>query len=409
VTIDYSSFLEVDEKGCIWWPVEDAINLVAGYLPVRQNDRKGTLTLIAPDREVAHTPELIWSEFWQSRRNLARPRVVEDSYGHIVEARSFVSWLVEYVANQPKPKPMTFEFFVTWLIGHVGYGPVPNELPDELFAAMGDLLDSSLPQIPLWTTVGSLQAALEGWFDKGLSALPSEVNERVKLDLPQWENLSADQRRNQAAQWDYLHDPARVNERKARRNLLVRQDRAMKQIKKWQATATPTVDDLLQRKIRLLELHLELAMIERDEIQGRPSLGLLQPQARSASVSGLAPDYCTDKCLPSADAGRSLASQADQTNTENSYIHGGNGSSRNITASIEPEIGSAAWRVQRARNAANSRHERPGGSRDKAKRIREAWASGKYSSRDLCAEQECAAQAMSFSSARKALVNTPDP
>ncbi len=41
--------------------------------------------------------------------------------------------------------------------------------------------------------------------------------------------------------------------------------------------------------------------------------------------------------------------------------------------------------------------------------IRDIWASGKYSSRDICAEQECAALGMSFSSARKALRRTPGP
>jgi len=59
--------------------------------------------------------------------------------------------------------------------------------------------------------------------------------------------------------------------------------------------------------------------------------------------------------------------------------------------------------------ASNARHSKPGGSRAKREAIRSAWASGKYTSRDICAEQECAAHGMSFSSARKALRNTPDP
>ena len=73
------------------------------------------------------------------------------------------------------------------------------------------------------------------------------------------------------------------------------------------------------------------------------------------------------------------------------------------------EIGTSEWRERTARNAANARHDQPGGSRDKQNKIREIWASGKYSSRDLCAEQECAGLDMSFSTARKALINTPDP
>jgi hypothetical protein len=72
-------------------------------------------------------------------------------------------------------------------------------------------------------------------------------------------------------------------------------------------------------------------------------------------------------------------------------------------------VGSVAWRRQTAKAAANARHNQPGGSRDKQRRIREIWAMGKYSSRDICADEECAALGMSFSAARKALTNAPVP
>lgn len=73
------------------------------------------------------------------------------------------------------------------------------------------------------------------------------------------------------------------------------------------------------------------------------------------------------------------------------------------------EVGTPQWRKQTAKAAADARHSQPGGSRDKQQQIREIWASGKYSSRDRCAEEECAALDMSYSAARKALQNTPDP
>ncbi len=72
-------------------------------------------------------------------------------------------------------------------------------------------------------------------------------------------------------------------------------------------------------------------------------------------------------------------------------------------------IGSPVWRRQQAKVAADARHNQPGGSRDKQNQIREIWATGKYSSRDRCAEEECAALDISYSAARKALRNTPDP
>jgi hypothetical protein len=63
----------------------------------------------------------------------------------------------------------------------------------------------------------------------------------------------------------------------------------------------------------------------------------------------------------------------------------------------------------KAKHAADAMHSKPGGSREKKERIREIWATGKYTSRDICAEQECANLDMSFSVARKALRNTPNP
>jgi hypothetical protein len=62
-----------------------------------------------------------------------------------------------------------------------------------------------------------------------------------------------------------------------------------------------------------------------------------------------------------------------------------------------------------ARKGADVLHNKPGGSREKQAAIKAAWASGKYTSRDICAEQECNALGMSFSAARKALRNTPNP
>lgn len=75
----------------------------------------------------------------------------------------------------------------------------------------------------------------------------------------------------------------------------------------------------------------------------------------------------------------------------------------------DPDQSGEGLLVQNARAAANARHSKPGGSRDKRQQIRDIWSSGKYRSRDICAEQECAALGVSFSSARKALRGTPDP
>lgn len=52
--------------------------------------------------------------------------------------------------------------------------------------------------------------------------------------------------------------------------------------------------------------------------------------------------------------------------------------------------------IRHATKGVNVKHDRPNGSREKMEKIREIWATGKYTSRDICAEQECARLDMSF-------------
>jgi hypothetical protein len=73
------------------------------------------------------------------------------------------------------------------------------------------------------------------------------------------------------------------------------------------------------------------------------------------------------------------------------------------------KLGSPEWRRDTARKAADAKHNKPGGSREKRAAILAAWATGKYDTKDLCAEQEAAALGISFSAARKALIGAPEP
>lgn len=66
--------------------------------------------------------------------------------------------------------------------------------------------------------------------------------------------------------------------------------------------------------------------------------------------------------------------------------------------------------TEKAKKAVNARHDKPGGSRDKAAQIRAIWATGKYTTRDICAEEEYQSLGYkSFGAARRALQNTADP
>ena len=139
------------------------------------------------------------------------------------------------------------------------------------------------------------------------------------------------------------------------------------------------------------QLRHELA---RMEAQSRRAMGDYYPKCRrvdSGSEAESAARADTNVELPSSDA-VNLSIPASM-----------------VVGRTYPEIGSAEWRSQNARTAVNAKHDRPGGSREKQIRMRGLWATGKYFSRDVCAEQECAALGMSFAAARKALKGTPDP
>lgn len=70
------------------------------------------------------------------------------------------------------------------------------------------------------------------------------------------------------------------------------------------------------------------------------------------------------------------------------------------------EFGERLARRKKAKYAAKKKHERTNKAKDDIKTM---WATGKYTSRDICAEQECADLNISFSTARKALRCTPEP
>lgn len=86
-----------------------------------------------------------------------------------------------------------------------------------------------------------------------------------------------------------------------------------------------------------------------------------------------------------------------------------------ILSDALPQAIAIELKIRKTRNSAmakagaNALHDKPQGSRSKVKEIQRIWASGKYKTRDVCAEQECAALGMGFGTARRALRNMPNP
>lgn len=72
-------------------------------------------------------------------------------------------------------------------------------------------------------------------------------------------------------------------------------------------------------------------------------------------------------------------------------------------------VGVKEQRKAQARKGADTVHNKAGGSRDRKAQAQAIWAEGNYTSRDICAEQECAALGVTFKTFRDYLIGTPNP
>lgn len=70
-----------------------------------------------------------------------------------------------------------------------------------------------------------------------------------------------------------------------------------------------------------------------------------------------------------------------------------------------------AKEYQSAKNkkAIKERHAKPGGSKEKKKAALAIWETGKYATRNRCAEQECAHAGVMFETYREYLTGSPNP
>ena len=246
-------------------------------------------------------------------------------------------------------------------------------------------------------TFESLSQALAGRFDADLVHLPGGLRQRIEREFQPmaWADLSAEQRRSVAAQLDHHDDPATEPLRAFWWGFFDRKRSLEGQVAEWQAATAPTAGELALRESRLAELRRELAhmdeQLRRDAAGSQPA-----PRAPHANTSGTAVGSTFGLPVGVEDTSGTGPGQVASTLQE-------------PCVQASPVLGSAEWRSKNARNAAHAKHSKPGGSHEKRRAIRDYWASGSYSSRDRCAEQECAALDMAHSTARRALSGTPDP
>lgn len=261
---DYNAFLHVADDGHIWWPLQEAFRLGAGFVPVREDNNGATVKLQAFDDDTRTNEQTLIDAFGDTSLSIELPKTVEREGIHFVDAADFLAWLSQYITQSQ----------------------VKNACPSELTVAVREAKAKAAAQQQSVAKVKfeSLTLALEDWFDKKLEELPEALRQRVERDFPPipWERLSSDQRRKCSIQWDYQHDPSTEQERQFWFDFFDRENNLKAKLEEWQATAALTASDLALKETRIKELQQE---IDRMDLQKRQERGDYYPDRKQLAAN----------------------------------------------------------------------------------------------------------------------------
>jgi hypothetical protein len=240
---NYESFLRVTEDGHIWWPLEDAIRLGAGYRLYSDDNLTLEPELRATNNRARTNERTLIGAFSDDRLAIERPKTFERDGFRYVEAGGFLDWLSQYI-TQTKAK-ITF----------------PKELASgvrnskALAAASQTSITSQEFQ--------SLTLPLEDWFDRERNDLPEALRKRVEFEFfpVPWDDLSAAQRQSAALQLDYQNDPATELERRKWWDYLGQKNDFEREILHWESVSCPTAGELALKEDRLTQMRKELALM----------------------------------------------------------------------------------------------------------------------------------------------------
>lgn len=197
--IDYSAFLRVHSDGKIWWRLEDAVKIGAGYFPVC-DEQSGCTTLQARDGDTDNNERTLSREFTADVFSGGHPLPQMRNEELYVEAEVFLDWLPRYIAASRNPSLAC-----------------PGELTRIVKNAQRAWAGLSLEAFE-WT---SIALALDGWYDRPIGELPKALGARVEREFlsSRWSSLPEGRRRITAREADERNDPALRQERKFWRDL----------------------------------------------------------------------------------------------------------------------------------------------------------------------------------------------
>jgi hypothetical protein len=240
---DFSEFLLLGPNGRVWWRLQDAFKLGAGFVPRRDDHVAMTSQLVPPNNRARANERGLLGAFHDSRHGIAAPQIAIRSDGNFVSAHDFLLWLGQHILKSGSS----------------------IAFPAEIARKVADVERShnGAPRYESW------RARLENLYELPRASLPGEIVAPLKRDMfPfDWDELASEQRAGWAEQWDAQNDPARASEIQFWFDHCIRRGELESQIAEWKSKQANTVADTSTKENRLADLRAELS--EMDKAAGR--------------------------------------------------------------------------------------------------------------------------------------------
>ncbi|MDT3669918.1 MAG: hypothetical protein ROZ37_06265 [Aromatoleum sp.] len=247
---NYDPVLHISEDKRIWWRLDDAIKLGAGYIPVGWDDNDDPL-LEPPQKQAGEVDQdLVMTAFHLAQTDGSAPAVTVRADGKFVEAREFLQWVRQSVVQRLESAKYLDELEHHILVALLRWGGGKGQTP----------VSVEPPYEPV-------SAVLSDWFETRFAELPKRHQRRVaSLCFPgRWDELSSDQRRRRAVSWDYNHDPQTQADRERVEQLMIQSLFLSNEINALERLPPQTVAEIVVKDEKLKDLRERLRRLDEEE------------------------------------------------------------------------------------------------------------------------------------------------
>ncbi len=255
----FDDYLRVSEGGRIWWRLEDAIRLGAGFRPAPDARKSGDPTLLASTQAIRANERTLLGAVRKSHGAIEPPESVDRADGNFVVADEFLRWLAQYILETG----------------------VDLEFPADLARAVDQVQEETAGRTPY----KSLEGVLGGRFDGTLDALSPVDRKSVEEALfpLSWNECGPKRRKALIQQHDHYRDPARRSEYSFWWKHVTRRQAIQSEIEVWEKLSATSIAEKSEKHAAVKRLSTELKKLDQKAKRTRDLLEKRKDDAQSSS------------------------------------------------------------------------------------------------------------------------------